>query len=72
MNNKENNNHFDPKEWMSAIPKHLTPDERKQWMKDLEWEKKEKERRRRDGLYGSQRKRGRPRKTGGQEFSFIS
>ena len=35
----------------SSIPKHLTPEERKEWEKNAEWEKKEYERRKKDGLY---------------------
>jgi hypothetical protein len=72
MKNKkdEKENFFN--KFASPMPKHLTPKEREVWERELKWEKKEKERRRQEGLYGSRRKRGRPRKSGGPEFSFIS
>jgi hypothetical protein len=47
----------------SPIPPHLTTGERDQWEKELEWQEKEYERRKKEGLYDPQkykRKRGRP------------
>ncbi len=61
---KNNDKERDPYK-PSPIPKHLTPEERERWEKDLEWEEQEKERRRREGLYGRRkfkRRRGRSRK----------
>ncbi len=46
--------HYD-REWqeqfISPIPKHLTPEEREQWEKELEWERQEHERRKKEGYY---------------------
>lgn len=39
------------KRFTSPIPRHLSPEERDKWEKDLEWEKKEHERRKREGFY---------------------
>lgn len=43
------------KEWrqqfISPIPPHLTPEERKIWEKELEWERKQIKRRKKEGLY---------------------
>ena len=45
---------YDP-EWrnqfISPIPPHLTPEEREIWEKELEWERKEHERRKKEGFY---------------------
>jgi len=68
--NKKDDNFFN--KFKSPIPPHLTPEERKIWEKEIDRERKEHERRKQDGLYGSTRKRGRPKKPSGQEFSFIS
>tara|TARA_B110001454_G_C12562197_1_gene368190 strand:- start:327 stop:551 length:225 start_codon:yes stop_codon:yes gene_type:complete len=57
---KTNNPHQSP------IPPHLTPEERAEWERDAEYEKKEKERRRQEGLYGRRKfrkRRGRPPKS---------
>lgn len=35
----------------SAIPKHLTPEEREVWEEELEWQAKEIERRKKEGTY---------------------
>ena len=32
-------------DFMSPIPKHLTPEEREEWEKELEWERQERKRR---------------------------
>jgi hypothetical protein len=45
---KESN---DPDKFKSPIPPHLTPEEREAWEKDFEWEKKERQRRKKEGLY---------------------
>ena len=37
--------------YRSPIPPHLTPEELSQWQKEMEWERKEKMRRARLGLY---------------------
>ena len=42
------------KEFISPIPKHLTPEERKEWEKNLEWERQEYERRKKEGYYPHQ------------------
>jgi len=41
-------------DFRSPIPRHLSPEERKKWEKDLEWEKKEYERRQKEGYYPHQ------------------
>jgi hypothetical protein len=41
----------DPDKFKSPIPPHLTPEEREVWEKDFEWEKEERQRRKREGLY---------------------
>ena len=45
---------YDP-DWrcrfISPIPPHLTPEERAEWEKELEWEQKEYQRRKRLGFY---------------------
>ena len=45
------------KEWrqqfISPIPPHLTPEERAQWEKELQWERQEHERRKKEGYYPS-------------------
>ena len=38
-------------EWTSPIPKHLTPEEREKWEKELEWDRQEYERRKAEGMY---------------------
>ena len=68
--NKKDDNFFN--KFKSPIPPHLTPEERKIWEKEIDLERREHERRKQDGLYGSTRKKGRPKKSTGQEFSFIS
>ena len=35
----------------SPMPKHLTPEEKKEWEESAEWEKKEYERRKKEGFY---------------------
>ena len=52
--NRENGNHYSYEEWTSPIPKHLTPDERIRWEKELEWERQEHERRKAEGFYPHQ------------------
>ena len=45
---------YDPewqKQFISPIPPHSTPEERQEWEKELEWEKQERERRKKEGLY---------------------
>ena len=39
------------KERYSPIPKHLSPEERERWEKDLEWEEQERKRREKEGMY---------------------
>ena len=41
---------FYPK-FRSPIPPHLTPNEQKLWEKELEWERKEKKRRKKEGFW---------------------
>jgi hypothetical protein len=41
----------DSHERFSPIPKHLSPEERKKWEKDIKWEREEVERRKKEGLY---------------------
>ncbi len=38
-------------DYTSPIPPHLTPEERKLWEKELEWEKQELERRKKEGFW---------------------
>jgi hypothetical protein len=38
-------------QFVSPIPPHLSPEEREQWEKQLEWEKQELERRKREGFW---------------------
>ena len=38
-------------EFTSPIPPHLTPEEREIWEKELEWERKERKRRKEEGFY---------------------
>ena len=64
--NNKKENFFN--QFQSPIPPHLTPEELKVWEKEAARERKERQRRKDSGLYGSTRKRGRPKKTGGQEF----
>ena len=54
LNEQSSNNHFSYEEWTSPIPKHLTPEEREKWEKELEWERQEYERRKADGYYPNQ------------------
>ena len=45
---------YDPewqKQFVSPIPPHLTPEEREVWEKELEWERQEHERRKKEGYY---------------------
>jgi len=53
-NTQSINEEYDP-EWQehftSPIPPHLTPEERKEWEKELEWQKQEVERRKKEGFY---------------------
>jgi len=42
------------KKLRSPIPPHLTPEEKEKWTKEMEWEKQELERRRKEGRYGPQ------------------
>ena len=39
------------KSWSSPIPPHLTPEERAEWEKELEWENQELERRKKEGFW---------------------
>ena len=54
MNNEEENffNKF-----KSPMPKHLTPEERKKWEEEYEWELQERERRKKEGFYGEKPKK---------------
>ena len=54
MRRESSNNHFSYEEWTSPIPKHLTPEERKRWEEELEWERQEHERRKSEGYYPNQ------------------
>lgn len=38
-------------DFMSPIPKHLTPEERERWEKELAWEREEIKRRKKEGYY---------------------
>ena len=38
----------------SSMPPHLSPEEREEWITEMEWERKELERRKGEGQYGSQ------------------
>jgi len=38
-------------QFKSSIPPHLTPEEQAEWEKDLEWEKKELARRKKEGFW---------------------
>jgi len=45
---------YDPewqKQFISPIPPHLSPQEREIWEKELEWERQEHERRKKEGFY---------------------
>jgi carbamate kinase len=45
---------YDPewqKKFTSPIPPHLTPEEKQQWEKELEWEKQQLEQRKKEGFY---------------------
>ena len=48
------NEEYDP-EWhqqfISPIPPHLTPEEREEWKKELEWQRQEIARRKDEGFY---------------------
>ena len=48
---KANNKSDDSDKRFSPIPRHLSPEEREKWEKELDWERKELERRKREGLY---------------------
>ena len=39
------------KQFVSPIPPHLTPEEREVWEKELQWERQEHERRKKQGFY---------------------
>tara|TARA_B100000959_G_C14977713_1_gene622221 strand:+ start:1034 stop:1231 length:198 start_codon:yes stop_codon:yes gene_type:complete len=41
----------------SPIPPHLTPEEREEWEEEYEWELQERERRKKEGLERSKKKR---------------
>ncbi len=43
--------YYNADEWTSPIPKHLTPEERERWEKELEWERQEVERRKQEGFW---------------------
>ena len=38
-------------QYISPIPPHLTPEEREVWIKELEWQEQEVDRRKREGFY---------------------
>lgn len=38
-------------DFKSPIPQHLTPEERIIWEREVEWEEKERERRKKEGFY---------------------
>lgn len=45
---------YDPnwiKQFQSPIPKHLSPEEKAQWEKELAWEQEEIKRRKKEGYY---------------------
>ena len=44
-------------DFMSPIPKHLTPEEREEWEKELEWGRQERKRREKEGFYGEKPKK---------------
>jgi hypothetical protein len=50
-------NKFTDENWQSPIPKHLTPEERKEWEENLEWERQELERRKKEGFYDEKPKK---------------
>ena len=47
---KKNDKYSDPYK-LSPIPPHLTPEEREEWIRELEQEEEEVERRKKQGLY---------------------
>ena len=49
---KANNKSDDSDKRFSPIPRHLSPEEREKWEKELDWERKELERRKREGWQG--------------------
>ena len=52
----------------SPIPPHLTPEEREEWEKDMEWQKKQEERIRKSGGYDQVK----PRKRRGRLTAKIA
>ena len=38
-------------QFRSPMPPHLTPEEQAEWEKELQWERKEYQRRKKEGLY---------------------
>jgi hypothetical protein len=42
----------------SPIPKHLSPEERAEWEKNMEWEQEEMERRKKEGYYPDDQSEG--------------
>jgi len=40
------------------MPKHLTPEERKEWEEEIEWERQEHQRRKKEGLYPDEKSNG--------------
>jgi hypothetical protein len=43
--------------YKSPIPPHLTPEEREVWEEELRWQEEEVKRRRKEGWYGSPKKK---------------
>jgi len=54
----------------SPIPPHLTPEEREEWEKDLEWQKKEVERRKKDGLYDTRKYRRKKSRSSSKKYEM--
>lgn len=46
---KEKENYFN--KFKLPMPKHLTPEERKEWEEETEWERQEYNRRKKEGFY---------------------
>jgi len=53
---KEKENFFN--KFKSPMPKHLTPEERKEWEEEIEWERQEHQRRKKEGLYPDEKSNG--------------
>ena len=53
---KEEENFFN--KFKSPTPMHLTPEELKEWEEQMEWDKQEYERRKREGYYSDEESKG--------------